>query len=204
LLRRPRSRSRPKGQRRWVFIYVGAGYDQRINYSARARPAYLGGDEVTSTLGGSPTVTGLRRYAQGGAQVAVRTGAGALVYLLADDQGSASLSVGSGPPASASVKRQRYLPYGGQRGASDQLGLERGWLGQVEDNAAGESGLTYLNARYYNPAVGRFVSTDPLVAPGACGRPVRASGLGWRNGRVARRSGLGVHRPATLLVVPSP
>lgn len=33
----------------------------------------------------------------------------------------------------------------------------RGWIGQVEDP---EAGLVYLNARYYDPAIARFISPD--------------------------------------------
>jgi len=36
-------------------------------------------------------------------------------------------------------------------------------LGQVEDT---DTGLTYLNARYYDPELLRFLSPDPLMDPG--------------------------------------
>ena len=65
-------------------------------------------------------------------------------------------SSGSGTPPTAAP-----------RGAGNQLDVERGWLGQTQDDAAGESGLTYLNARYYDPATARFTSPDPLLDAGA-------------------------------------
>jgi RHS repeat-associated protein len=43
------------------------------------------------------------------------------------------------------------------------LAIDRGWLGQYEDS---DTGLTYLNARYYDPILGRFLSPDPLMNPG--------------------------------------
>ena len=36
----------------------------------------------------------------------------------------------AGDPATAQIHRQRYTPYGAVRGYPDQLGVERGWLGQ--------------------------------------------------------------------------
>jgi RHS repeat-associated protein len=57
-----------------------------------------------------------------------------------------------------------YLPYGAERGdTTDDLAIDRGWLGQYEDSG---TGLTYLHARYYDPALGRFLSPDPLMNPG--------------------------------------
>lgn len=47
--------------------------------------------------------------------------------------------------------------------AGGLMTIGRGWLGQYED--AG-TGLTYLNARYYDPILGRFLSPDPLMNPG--------------------------------------
>jgi RHS repeat-associated protein len=56
-----------------------------------------------------------------------------------------------------------YLPYGAERGdTTDDLAIDRGWLGQYEDSG---TGLTYLHARYYDPALGRFLSPDPLMDP---------------------------------------
>jgi RHS repeat-associated protein len=93
--------------------------------------------------------------------------------LFGDEQGSAQnmmpATIGSGgalEPATAAdaanVQRTAYEPYGARRG-QDLTAINRGWLGQVED--AG-TGLTYLNARYYDPAIGRFLSPDPLMDPG--------------------------------------
>ncbi|WP_203657266.1 RHS repeat-associated core domain-containing protein, partial [Demequina activiva] len=73
-------------------------------------------------------------------------------------QGSAQVAIAP----DGTVTRDAYSPYGVTRG-TDPLDTERGWLGQVEDDT---TGLTYLNARYYDPAVGRFLSPNPLMSPG--------------------------------------
>jgi len=50
-----------------------------------------------------------------------------------------------------------YAPYGSQALGTPPDGP--GYTGHVNDP---ESGLVYMQARYYDPAVGRFVSTDPV------------------------------------------
>jgi RHS repeat-associated protein len=79
-------------------------------------------------------------------------------WLASDTQGTTSLDV---PDASgtAGITYQRYKPYGQQRGGDTITTTDHGFLGQIEDT----TGLTYLNNRYLDPALGRFVSVDPLV-----------------------------------------
>ncbi len=82
-------------------------------------------------------------------------------FLLGDVQGSATVTIAAGEPATAAVSRNAYAPYGVTRGG-DHLNTDRGWLGQTEDAT---TGLTYLNARYYDPVLARFISPDPLLNP---------------------------------------
>ncbi len=49
------------------------------------------------------------------------------------------------------MSRQRYTPFGASRGPANQLPTDRGFLDRTEDDT---TGLTYLNARYYDPASG--------------------------------------------------
>ena len=57
------------------------------------------------------------------------------------------------------VHRKTYRPYG-ELLATTGDGMEsRGYTGQRLD----DSGLIYLNARYYDPVLGRFISPDPTV-----------------------------------------
>ena len=135
----------------------------------------MAGMELTDPDTGSTStgdVTGTRFYTFGGATVAVRTAQG-LSLLLGDEQGSAQImmplhtySNGALLPATQAdadaTQRTAYAPYGARRGG-DLEDINRGWLGQVEDTG---TGLTYLNARYYDPAIGRFLSPDPLMNPG--------------------------------------
>ena len=58
----------------------------------------------------------------------------------------------------------RYKPYGEDRDSGSSLNTDRKFTGQTEDEAAG---LYWYASRAYDPAIGRFVSPDPIVpAPG--------------------------------------
>lgn len=52
-----------------------------------------------------------------------------------------------------------YTPFGGAYGSySPGSNNEQGYTGHVED----ETGLTYMQARYYDPVIGRFLQADPI------------------------------------------
>jgi RHS repeat-associated protein len=74
-----------------------------------------------------------------------------------DNLGSVSKTVDA---ASGTVTKQRYYPYGGIRGTAGSAPTDKGWIGQRKDDS---TGLQYLNARYYDPTIGRFLATDPLA-----------------------------------------
>ena len=57
-----------------------------------------------------------------------------------------------------------YTPFGDWRTEPTQTMTDRGFTGHRSNNkGAGDMGLIYMNARYYLPGVGRFVSADSLV-----------------------------------------
>ncbi len=59
----------------------------------------------------------------------------------------------------AVVSRQRYHPYGTVRYVSGSMPTDFGFTGQRRD----DTGLMFYNARYYDAALGRFVSADTIV-----------------------------------------
>jgi len=177
-----------------TFLYVYDGSGQRvvkINVTQDAATAYLGSTEVTDLdtttnhttdieLESTSFVTGTRFYMFGGATVAVREAtpaASTLSLLLGDMQGSAQVMMKVDPDAQSptgleeasstivnletDVTRSAYMPYGAVRG-DDNLSIDHGWLNQVTDET--DTGLVYLNARYYDPVLSRFLSPDPLVS----------------------------------------
>ena len=96
---------------------------------------------VTVTNGGDPVWSLLFSDVQGSAQVVM-----GLNVDPAQASGFAAASVTDG------IQRTAHTPYGVRRGTED-LDIDRGWLGQVEDT---DTGLTYLNARYYDRDCPRF------------------------------------------------
>jgi RHS repeat-associated protein len=56
---------------------------------------------------------------------------------------------------------QRYYPWGTIRpGPNNALPTDYTFTGQKLDES---TGLMYYGARYYDPALGRFISADPIV-----------------------------------------
>ncbi len=170
-----------------VYVYDAGG--QRVaqikvsELTGSATPVsatvYLGDVQATDANTASTSVgdvAATRFVTFGGATVATHTVTStqsSWALLFGDVQGSAQVSMPLVPDALAGTgfadadathipTRDAYLPYGASRGGSD-LAVDRGWLGQVEDSG---TGLTYLNARYYDPSLGRFLSPDPLMNPG--------------------------------------
>lgn len=61
------------------------------------------------------------------------------------------------------LDRREYEPYGASLGSTvDGVG----YAGHVMD---AETGLTYMQQRYYDPTIGRFLSVDPVAADGSTG-----------------------------------
>jgi RHS repeat-associated protein len=127
-----------------------------LRRAATETVAYLAGQELHLAAGASAP-TAVRYYSQQGHTVAVRrSGAQAgLSWALDDRQGTVSVTVNADTGEAA---RTRYLPYGGSR-TSAAGPTDRGWLGQIRDT---DTGLDYLNARYYDPELAHFLCTDPL------------------------------------------
>ena len=62
------------------------------------------------------------------------------------------------------MEQRRYEPFGYQLLPAIQNGP--GYTGHVQDEA---TGLTYMQQRYYDAALGRFLSVDPVLADGDSG-----------------------------------
>ena len=167
-----------------VYVYDSSGQRvAQIGVTAATATAYLGATEVTdpnTATTATDDLKGSRYYSLGGATVAVRNASatnpgGTLSFLFGDVQGSAQVMVTHAVDAAGvvnlvtapDVSRNAYTPYGATRGQgtsaeNDNLTTtSHGWLNQVSDEAS--TGLVYLHARYYDPAVSRFLSPDPQM-----------------------------------------
>jgi RHS repeat-associated protein len=95
----------------------------------------------------------------GGKTIAEVTIAGVATYFHNDQLGSPVSSTNAGGTV---LWREQYTPYGEslQNDAAHSDGI--GFTGHVED----ATGLTYMQARYYDPVVGRFLAIDPVEFSG--------------------------------------
>ncbi len=107
-------------------------------------------EEVT----GGVTTT-VSHYSFGGLRIAVKRG-NDLFHLHCDHLGSTSLTTDGAGAATAS---RAYYAYGAERAASGVLQIDHTFTGQKRDS----TGLMYYNARYYDPALGTFISPDPII-----------------------------------------
>lgn len=126
---------------------------------------YLGaGTELHLTAKGTTkTTSGTRSYTANGQTIAVRTATSGvsgtkLSFLAADQHGTSSIALDS----SAYMVTKRYsTPFGAPRGAKATAWPDdKGFLGKTVDDA---TGLTHVGAREYDPAIGQFISVDPLL-----------------------------------------
>ena len=100
------------------------------------------------------TTTAISYYSFSGLRIAVKRG-NTLYHLHGDHLGSTSLTT-----AGSTVEASRaYYAYGAERSASGDLKTDRTFTGQKSD----ATGLMYYNARYYDPALGAFISPDTLI-----------------------------------------
>jgi RHS repeat-associated protein len=98
-------------------------------------------------------------------QTFVRIKNGVAFYPLNDHLGTAFMEADQNGSVAAN-KTYNYTPFGettnhvpfGSAGNDPGNNTEQGFTGHIED----KSGLTYMQARYYDPVVGRFLSTDPI------------------------------------------
>jgi RHS repeat-associated protein len=100
------------------------------------------GDTLVSTID--------QQFASG-----VATGTSQTRYVRPDHLGSTNVVTDEN---GAVVQTLDYYPYGGTRISSGQSAESRKFIGQFRD----DSGLDYLNARYYANDRGQFMSQDPV------------------------------------------
>ena len=130
---------------------------------------YAGGGDapawtVTRTGGTTPTTT-TTRYLPGldGGMLATVTG-GTAVIALADLHGDTPLTATTSQAVAPDGATTDTDEYGQVRDAAGAptTGPRYAWLGTSQRDATAGSGLTLMGVRVYNPATGRFLTTDPV------------------------------------------
>jgi RHS repeat-associated protein len=140
-----------------VTSYVNDAEGERLlRRDSTGTTLYLGTTEVLLTPAG--VLEGTRHYVHDDETVAVRTANDKLHWLDPNHVGTAEMSIDAD---TQEVTRRRTDPFGGERGVKPAT-----WPGQqgfVGGTIDADTGLTQLGARAYDPATGRFISTDPEI-----------------------------------------
>jgi RHS repeat-associated protein len=105
----------------------------------------------------------LRYYYEGSTRVAMRTGSSTLNFLLGDHLGSNAITTNSSGVKSAEI---RYYPWGTTRYTSGTSPTTFQYTGQRVESSLG---LLFYNARWYDPALARFIQADTEVPGGVQG-----------------------------------
>ncbi|WP_285678230.1 RHS repeat-associated core domain-containing protein, partial [Kitasatospora phosalacinea] len=145
---------------------------------------FAGDTEVVVNTSVAPnTLLGaVRTYNLGGKAVAMVSNlpGGGVDYLIADPHGTTSLAVDT---TSQAVSRKQYKPYGQTRGTSTNWpDSTRGFLAKP---VSPTTGYTDVGAREYDPALGRFISADPVFDPND---PQQLGGYGYASGNPVTNS----------------
>jgi RHS repeat-associated protein len=154
------------------------GYDEAGRRVKRTTATKVGASNVTTTtyyIGAGQEVQNgvpVRYYTLGGNTLGVRQGAN-VSWLYGDHLGSTSASSG------AAATSERYYAYGKDRGTGN-LPTDHRFTGQISD----ASGLIFMNARYYDPVLGSFLSPDTVVPEP--GQPEGYNRYAYANGNPLR------------------
>jgi len=131
-----------------VFTYDGDG--KRVKQKVGATTTVFIGNYCEIAISGTQRITTTYYYANG-QRVAMRTSAG-VTYIHSDHLRSTSVTSG------AQTGNIKYYPYGATRSGAVSTAYK--FTSQRLDDS---TGLYYYGARYYDPALGRFVQADTIV-----------------------------------------
>ncbi|MGW8328424.1 RHS repeat-associated core domain-containing protein [Streptomyces sp. NPDC055897] len=145
------------------YVYDASGSRLIAHTLDTANPAaenstlYLGATEL-NYVKGAAKATATRYYALGSA-MAVRTDDNKVTFQVTDHHGTADTSISA---TDGTLTQRRNAPFGQDRGTTPvNWPGTQGFIGGTKDTA---TGLTHLGAREYDPATGRFISVDPVLA----------------------------------------
>lgn len=132
--------------------YSYDGYGRRVKASGNGNTSYYlysqSGKLLFSERNGTRT-----NYIYLGHKLIAEDSAGGVTFIHSDLQGS---PVARSNTAGALLSRKHYKPFGD---TYETDSYEVGYTGHQFDN---DLGLSYMQARYYDPVIGRFYSNDPV------------------------------------------
>ena len=143
------------------YLYGADGNLLIRNAQGGERILYAGATELHLRANG--TTWAQRYYTAAGQCIAMRsneTGTNKLNYLAGDHHGTQSLAISA--DSTQSVSKRYFTPFGAERGKPVGTAWpdDKGFLGKTNDKT---TGLTHVGAREYDPALGQFISVDPIL-----------------------------------------
>ncbi|MFB8775602.1 RHS repeat-associated core domain-containing protein [Streptomyces broussonetiae] len=143
------------------YVYTPEG-DRLLRKDGTGTTLYLpGGNELSLKPDG--TKAGTRYYDFEGETVAARTD-GQIEFLFDDHHGTGTTAIDA---TTQEVTHRSLDPFGAERGqVAAAWPVDRGFVNGTTD----ATGLTQLGARAYDPALGRFLSVDPMIDHGTSQR----------------------------------
>jgi RHS repeat-associated protein len=138
--------------------YVYDGHLKRVKQTMGGQVTYSVYSKVSGKVSVIDNATSGETFVMlnlGPVSVRVKPG-GAVEYTHLDHLGS---PVAATAANGALMWRESYNPFGENRIGPAANDNKPGFTGHVDDAA---TGLTYMQARYYDPVLGRFLSTDPI------------------------------------------
>ncbi|HET6482766.1 MAG TPA: RHS repeat-associated core domain-containing protein, partial [Actinoplanes sp.] len=138
------------------YLYDADG-NRLISRDTTGRTLYLPNQELRYTNSTAKT-TCTRYYDFAGATLAQRTTKG-ITWLASDHQGTQNVMIDE-DTLTDTIRRQ--TPFGTTRGQKATWENTKGFVGGTND----PTGLVHLGAREYDPALGRFISVDPVFDSG--------------------------------------
>jgi RHS repeat-associated protein len=158
-----------------------------VNGAVTASFIYNGDGNRVKGMIGSTTITYVGNYLEwktstsdmvkyyyaGSTRVAIRTGSSTLNFLLGDHLGSQTITTDS---SGALIGEIRYYAWGTERYASGTTPTTYHFTGQRLESYIN---LYWYGSRWFDPALGRFISPDPIVpGTGEGGNPSAVGYLG--------------------------
>ncbi len=165
------------------YLYDASGELLIRSTADGERVLYAGATELH--LRDDGTTWAQRHYTAGGQTIAVRSNenlSNKLTYLAGDHHGTMSLAIHAD---AVQTHSKRYTsPFGAERGEPTGTPWpdDKGFLGKTEDE---NTGLTHIGAREYDPAIGQFISVDPLLS---IDQPQSLNGYSYANQHPATAS----------------
>jgi RHS repeat-associated protein len=143
---------------------TGYVYDANGDLVERTDPdqvtVYLPDQQIVLDTGNGQTTTTRFIGLPGGGSVIETGSTSDYSFYLSNPQGTSTMSLNS---TLTTASYQQYTPYGAQRGAAPASWTDPdGFLGATEDGT-GSDQIVDLSARQYVPALGRFLSLDPVL-----------------------------------------